>query len=232
MKTDYYTAGKHGYMLYADDKFADFVFERIAPRLAGREMKGAVELGAGMGRFSGPLVRNYPGIALVEPAEDFVSVLRERFGGTGAGIHHQDISGFFGQAPSRGPELLFCFHLLHHLSEKDRRLLFSVAAEKGHRLVIVEPNHLNPLFLIQLLVTPDMRWAEEKEYLRMTRKYFVETAAASGLKVSVYENFCFFPPFLTDRILQIGRWTKKALELFEPLSVLFAGSYRLIVVEK
>lgn len=230
MSDNYYVAGKHDYMLYPDDDFADFVFRQVAGRLAPADLAGeAVELGAGMGRFSGPLVRTYSAVALVEPAADYAKFLKERFPGGAVKVHQLDVERFFAADLCGRGCPVYCFHLIHHLPPKDRDALFASAAARRHKLVIIEPNYLNPLFLLQLLLTPDMRWREEKDYIRLHGRYFKKMAAAHGLKVSAYARFCFFPPSLTNRLLKtrFGRF----LEHFEPLCVLFAGSYRVIVIE-
>ncbi|PKM98740.1 MAG: hypothetical protein CVU79_01470 [Elusimicrobia bacterium HGW-Elusimicrobia-3] len=230
MSENYYTAGKHDYMLYPDDDFADFVFRQVAKRLAPADLTGeAVELGAGMGRFSGPLVRTYSAVALVEPAADYAKFLKKRFQAAAVTVHQLDVARFFAGDLCAKACPVYCFHLVHHLPGNDRDVLFASAAARRHKLVIIEPNYLNPLFLLQLLLTPDMRWREEKDYLRLHGRYFKKMAAAHGLKVSAYARFCFFPPSLTNRLLK----TKFGglLEFFEPLCALFAGSYRVIIVE-
>jgi SAM-dependent methyltransferase len=119
------------------------------------------------------------------------------------------------------------FFTLHHLHDLDscfagmRRVLVP-----GGRLAFVEPNALNPLFYVQILVTPGMTWKGDGGVVRMRRKAVFDALAASGFQGLRLERFGFFPPFAVET--ELGRSIELKLERLRPFRPflpfqLFAG---------
>ncbi|MCX7895722.1 MAG: methyltransferase domain-containing protein [Thermoanaerobaculum sp.] len=92
------------------------------------------------------------------------------------------------------------FFVLHHLADLARSLQ-SVAQllRDGGRAVFLEPNPKNPLFYLQVLVTPGMRWVAEKGMLRMRRSVLEEACQSAGLRLAALSRYGFFPPFLANK---------------------------------
>lgn len=92
------------------------------------------------------------------------------------------------------------FFVLHHIADIEaafrsvRRLL-----RPGGRCVFVEPNAYNPLFYIQILLTPGMTWAGDKGVAGMRAGRVLGAMKAAGLSGCRVGRFGFFPPFLANR---------------------------------
>jgi SAM-dependent methyltransferase len=92
------------------------------------------------------------------------------------------------------------FFTLHHLHDLPasfqamRRLL-----KQGGRIVFLEPNPLNVLYYIQMLVVPGMSWQGDKGLLRMRRDIVFGAMHEAGLTSLSMTRFGFFPPFVTNR---------------------------------
>jgi hypothetical protein len=200
----YYLAGKHGYMKYANDRYPHFVFQQIA-QFIPKELRTAVELGAGMGRFSVPLAEHFESVDLVEPAESYADELTEKFAAyPSVSVHRLTSSEYLRQVPlgqSSAPAI-FCFHVLHHLTLEQRIEIYQSIVRMGAVGFFIEPNPINPLILIQVLTHPDMSFAEEKQYLQLGRGAYRRELSKQGLAILHYRRFCLLPPFLADFLFQ------------------------------
>lgn len=108
------------------------------------------------------------------------------------------------QSPPHGLEgsfdIVLGFFVLHHAHalnacfEAITRLL-----KRGGRVVFLEPNPLNPLYYIQILITPGMTWEGDRGIIRMRRTLIFRAMESAGLSRRAMSCFGFFPPFLANR---------------------------------
>ena len=224
----YYDQNTHGYMRYDDGAFADFVFDAMV-QVMGDDYKDfgtAVELGAGMGRFSFALVSRFRSAVLVEPSRAFAGSLRGLFPQEHVQITNRTADEFFASARIEPGSIFFSFHLLHHLSRQQRAAFFSRIAETGSPAVFVEPNPWNPLLPVQIFSQKNMVIKEEAQYLTLTRRRLSRELSASGLQVRAHAPLCLLPPFAAKRVLKLRDSEKKLLRLERALRLLpFLGSY-------
>jgi hypothetical protein len=92
--------------------------------------------------------------------------------------------------------------------------------------VFLEPNPLNPLFYVQILVTPGMTWQGDGGIVRMRPKSVFAAFATAGFGRFRHERLGFFPPFLAEK--PVGERIERRLERIRPLRPflpfqLFAG---------
>lgn len=126
------------------------------------------EWGAGMGRFSALFARQGCQLTAIELSPALADVCRQ----TLAGVPHARLLEGDIREVAEGLEptfdLIAGFFMLHHLPAVEpyfqvaRRLL-----KPGGRFVFVEPNPRNPLYAVQITLTPGMRWREEGGVYRM-----------------------------------------------------------------
>lgn len=64
--------------------------------------------------------------------------------------------------------------------------------------MFLEPNPLNPLYYIQVAVTPGMTWRGERGILQMRPREMAMAMRAAGLRRPGLRRFGFFPPFLAN----------------------------------
>ncbi len=230
MTDDYYALGKHSYMRYDNARFASYIYSLVHHPLF-QKYDVAIELGAGMGRFSPPLVENFKKVFLIEPSNSYAEFLRKEFAEDKVSVLETVSDEFFcnpGDA-GRGPAAVFCFHLMHHISAAERRKIFDYVREGSSLGIVVEPNPINPLILIQVLLTKDMSFKEEAQYLQLNYRKYKKEIEAAGLRIITYKRLCIFPPFLGNFLVQ--KFPQRFLRSFEFLSSLlpFLGSYQLII---
>lgn len=159
-----------------------------------------LELGCGMGRYT--LLLAEMGIAV--EGLDLSPVLLDRLRAYGEGgrpipLHCGDIAdpppGLTG-----GFDVAAGFFVLHHLEDLPR--VFGAVArllKPGGRVVFLEPNPYNPLYYVQIAITPGMTWRGDRGILKMRRRVIFGALREAGFGHAELERFGFFPPFLADR---------------------------------
>jgi 16S rRNA A1518/A1519 N6-dimethyltransferase RsmA/KsgA/DIM1 with predicted DNA glycosylase/AP lyase activity len=65
-------------MLYRDNHFAEYIFSLINDD-SFSDFNSVIELGAGMGRFTAPLIQNFSEITIVEPVTEYFDILKTKF---------------------------------------------------------------------------------------------------------------------------------------------------------
>ncbi len=221
--TEYFDTGHHGYMEKRSADFARFVVDRIwQPELDSYNT--CIELGAGIGRFTPPLVERFDRVCLIEPANAYAKVLEERFASARVTVSSDSAEQFLEDWPQDEPVLLTAFHLLHHLTLEQRQSIYAFLIRTRSHGVFVEPNPWNPLILLQVLVTPGMNFDEERQYLQLTRARMVDEIQTVGLMMQHYRKIVALPPGVTD--ICLSRKRDNMLRLAEGLTVFpCAASY-------
>lgn len=170
-------------------------------RVAGlRPGQRVLEVGCGMGRYTFPLADRglrVEGIDLSRSLLDLLASFDD--GRRDVRLHCIDVleasrslEGYFDAAVG--------FFTLHHLH--DLALSFEAMAavvKPGGRVVFLEPNPLNVLYYVQLLVAPGMTWEGDKGILNMRSKTVFRAMNTAGLTRPSLERFGFFPPFVVNR---------------------------------
>lgn len=228
--SDYFSCGKHGYLQFSDDTYGDYVvslLKKIAPQFFNGS-RIAIEIGPGLGRFSCSLVKEFDSVFLIEPSKDFAASLSELFKNRNVCVYELTAEEFFSRHDVPEGSVVIGFHILHHLTRKQRQVLYRFIKEKRIQALFAEPNPINPLIFLQVTFHPDMDWKEEIEYLRLTKKRLIQELNESGFKNPYYTRLCFLPPPLTQALLKSP--LKRVLPYFEKLNPVFPFlvSYQLI----
>ena len=143
-------------------------FSEAAARAGLRDGETVCEWGAGMGRFSALFARRNCRLTAIELSPELAGICRETLA---AVPHARLLEGDIREVAERLEptfDLIAGFFMLHHLPALEpyfqvaRRLL-----KPGGRFVFVEPNPRNPLYAVQITLTPRMRWREERGVYRM-----------------------------------------------------------------
>jgi SAM-dependent methyltransferase len=159
-----------------------------------------LEVGCGMGRYTLPLAAR--GVRV--EGHDLSQILLDRLRGYAGGrydipLHCGDI--LRPPAAFRGAfDVVMGFFVLHHIHTLGPT--FSAMAtllKPGGRLVFVEPNPFNPLYYVQIAVTPGMKWQAERGMTRMRRRVIFDACRRAGLTGCELSRFGFFPPFIANR---------------------------------
>jgi SAM-dependent methyltransferase len=157
-----------------------------------------LEVGSGLGKFTLPLAaRGYQ-----VTANDLSPLLLERLDIAAQGrvptvccdIH--DIAHHV-QAPV---DRIIGFFVLHHLVDFDQ--VFQSLAKvlrPGGRIAFCEPVALNPLYYLQILLTPGMRFAGEPSITAMRPGIILPALAQAGFVEAACHPYGYFPPFIKNR---------------------------------
>ena len=128
-----------------------------------------LEVGCGMGRYT--LLLAERGIAV--EGLDLSPVLLERLRAFDGGrfdvpLHVADVieppAALLGRF-----DAVVGFFTLHHLHDLACRCGRWPAAVPGGRIAFLEPNPYNPLYYVQMAITPEMTWEGDRGMLRMRR---------------------------------------------------------------
>ena len=92
------------------------------------------------------------------------------------------------------------FFILHHVLDVAGSIGRAAQLVKpGGRVAFLEPNPINPLYYVQITLTPEMAWRAERGMLNMRTSVLMPVMERSGLVNLRYQPFGFFPPFVTNR---------------------------------
>ncbi len=181
-------------------------------RFAGlSEGERVLDVGCGMGRYTFPLAER----GLRVEGVDLSQTLVDRLRGFDAGryeipLYCADILDLASELEGRF-DAVVGFFTLHHLH--DLAASFNAMARlvrPGGRVVFLEPNPLNVLYYIQLVVSPGMSWQGDKGILKMRPRTVFAAMEDAGLRDHSLSRFGFFPPFLANR--RSGQRVERALE--------------------
>jgi SAM-dependent methyltransferase len=202
-----YDSGRHAHLqVRADDAYARNLASELA-RSAGLTPRHRVlELGAGFGRFTFPLLEHCASIVALDSSARLLDDLERTR--VARGIPQQrlqplcrDVRDLPGDPP-RGPfDCVVGFYILHHLPDFATTIAeLTRLLEPGGRMVFLEPNRRNPLFLLQVACCPDMPWSEEKGMFQLSAAKVEDAYCRAGLAEIETRSFGFFPPPVFNRL--------------------------------
>jgi 2-polyprenyl-3-methyl-5-hydroxy-6-metoxy-1,4-benzoquinol methylase len=157
-----------------------------------------LEVGCGMGRFTWRLSEGGYQVEGVELAPFLIERLHAASDERKITVHCCDLL----DAPDQVTGLfdrIVGFFMLHHLPDLPRA--FSAMArmlKPGGVMAFAEPNPFNPLYYVQISLTPGMNWAAEKGMLSIRRPVIEAAVRAAGLCDLTWRFYGAFPPFLTN----------------------------------
>jgi len=219
----FYRDGAHTHLqARVDDPYAARITERLARSLDMKAEDRVLEVGAGFGRFTFPLLSYCASVVALDLSartlETLERVRDER------GIPEErcrpvcgDVDALDAGTVGAPFDHVVGFFFLHHLADHAatlRRLSHWVAPHGG--MGFVEPNRRNPLFAMQVLICPDMSWREEQGMFRLTRPRVEAAYRAAGFDDIRSQTFGFFPPQIVNP-LRAARRLEDRLEKLRPL---------------
>jgi len=201
---------------------------RRAARLGGAGR--LLEVGSGTGRFTRLLLEAGHEVVANDLAPNLLDELRREEWARGGRL--ETLAGDLGELPRSTPERferVVGFFVLHHLYDLDAAFAaLAQILEPGGRVAFCEPNGYNPLFYLQVLLTPSMRWKAERGIRRMTARGVLAAMAGQGFAELAVERYGFFPPRLANSTA--GRAMERFLErlrILEPVRAFQVFSGRL-----
>ena len=103
------------------------------------------------------------------------------------------------------------FFVLHHVHDLDACLrVLAGLVRPGGRVAFVEPNPVNPLYYVQITMTPEMNWQGERGMLKMRTGTCSRPWRRPASRELGFRRFGLLPPFAANRA--IGAKVESALE--------------------
>jgi SAM-dependent methyltransferase len=183
----------------ANDRLTEAVLENIGDRT-----RTLIDIGSGDGTSTNDLFHRHPNLTItgVEPAARAVAVAQERFPGVtfcvGSILDRDTL-------PSATFDLALLRGVLHHLS--DPGLAIANAARLSSRVLIIEPNGLNPILKV---IEKRSVYHVEHEEQSFAPSLLRQWCADAGLTV-IKQTFAGFVPFF------FPTGPAKVIHFFRPL---------------
>lgn len=185
---------------------------RFAALAAGERV---LDVGCGMGRYTFPLAER----GLRVEGLDLSQSLLDQLDGFNGGrreipLHCLDILDAPTTLEGRFDAVVgfFTLHHLHDLPSSFRSMARLV--RPGGRVVFLEPNPLNPLYYLQIVIAPGMTWAGDKGIVQMRPRTVLQAMESGGLGSFSLTRFGFFPPFVAN-----ARWGSRLERMLERVPV-------------
>lgn len=223
---EFYDTRAHDHLQpQGDDRYAAKLAARLAASVGLSSESHVLEVGAGFGRFTFPLLEHCGTLVAADLSPAALAQLdavREQ-----RGIDSNQCRTLQGDLDtltveeSGGPfDAVVGFFLLHHLHDSARSIAhLARLLRPGGRMGFIEPNRRNPSFLLQVACCPDMTWAEERGMFTLSRAKIDAAYHAAGLRPLENDSFGFFPPQVLNRFDWAGSLEDKieAARVFEPV---------------
>lgn len=222
----FYETRRHEHLQpLVDDFYAAKLAGAVATSIGLGPQDRVLEVGAGFGRFTFPLLERCGSVLALDLAPralEQIEATRAQRGIAAARCTTRNLDVTTLEPGALGERFRFIvgFFVLHHLPDaRDAIRRLVTALEPGGFLAFIEPNRRNPLFLAQVACCPDMTWADEKGMLRLSARGVADAFRAAALEVEPLRRFGFFPPQLLNRS-DLARRLEARLESWRVLDAL------------
>jgi 2-polyprenyl-3-methyl-5-hydroxy-6-metoxy-1,4-benzoquinol methylase len=192
-------AGRHA-MRPTDSSYVRRQVDRLVAFAGLGAGERVLDVGCGMGRYTFALADRGLAVEGLDLSETLLERLREFDAGRyGIPLHRADVLAPPAELHGRF-DAVVGFFTLHHLHDLTGCLRATRSlVQPGGRVVFLEPNPLNPLYYVQMLVVPGMSWSGDRGILSMRESGVFRAMEAAGLENPAAERFGFFPPFVVNR---------------------------------
>lgn len=181
-----------------------YVLRHVDEMVRGLDLKPGdriLEVGCGQGRYLLPLVDRGLDVEGLDLSPVLLDRLRSSAGAIGPSLK-LSAGDLIEPSPERvgAYDAVVGFFVLHHLHDVSA-CLHNLArwVRPGGKVGFLEPNPLNPLFHVQILLTPGMSYRGERSILAMRPKVVLGALADAGMAETRLKRFGFFPPILANR---------------------------------
>lgn len=205
----YYDRRPHRHLLPGSGGFyAENIVDKLWRALGTDSQSHGIELGCGAGRFTLPLLARCARLEAVDLSSGQLDRLGEALRKTGVEpgrctLHELNAGEGAGALPVDRYDFLVGVFFLHHLYNPTEALArWLPVLRPGGRVAFLEPNRLNPLFLIQIACCADMTWREERRLYRHGPRSLLAMLTRAGFVRCRVQRIGFFPPQVLNRFPQ------------------------------
>jgi SAM-dependent methyltransferase len=214
-QADYFDARTPVRMRAADTPYVRRHLEQVIAAAGLRSGEAVCEWGAGMGRFSRLLTAHGLELTAIElsasRAEDCRAALAPR-----CRVEVGDVLEVLERLEGEGArfDAMVGFFVLHHLPELGAYFRAARRALRpGGRLAFAEPNPANPLYPLQISLTPGMRWRVECGIYRLWPRALERAAREAGFGRTRVSRYGILPraPYNAAAALGVERWPERVV---------------------
>lgn len=202
----FYASRAHHHLQVRDgDRYARKLADTLASALGIGRRHRVLELGAGFGRFTMPLLDHCGELVALDVSRRVLEDLERTRDARGIPAGRcrtlcRDVHELAADPPAGAFDFVVGFFFLHHLPDPPAAIRdLAGLLTPGGGMGFVEPNRRNPLFLLQIACCPDMTWQGEKGMFRLSRRGIEAAYRAAGLASCATRRFGFFPPQILNR---------------------------------
>ena len=213
-QSDYFDARTPVRMRVADTPYVRRHLEQVIAAASLRAGDAVCEWGAGMGRFSRLLAACGLELTAIElstaRAQDCRAALGEA---SQARVEVGDVLEVLERIDTRF-DAMVGFFVLHHLPELDAYFRAARRALRpGGRMVFAEPNPFNPLYPVQISLTPGMQWRAEAGIYRLWPGAVERAARGAGFSRGSVTRYGILPRALYNAaaVLGVERWPERVV---------------------
>lgn len=171
-------------------------FREAMRRLGAPEGGHVLEVGSGEGRYTRALVEQRFEVTANELSPVLVARLRATLAAERLHIVEGDAATLGGLMPERF-RFVVGFFVLHHFAELvDTLRGLRRSMTPDGKAVFIEPFGHNPLYALQVALTPHMRFAGEPALFQMNPRSLRQAFLAAGFAAPVVEKYGHLPPVL------------------------------------
>jgi SAM-dependent methyltransferase len=227
----YGDADLHSHLAFSvDSVYARDLTDHLRNAISLSQTDILLEIGAGAGRFSSHLIQHCSRLVALDASRALLDALGGARTGAASRIEraHIDVFDLESWRGQRTFDAVCGFFILHHLPNHDQLFeLIHAALRPGGRVAFVEPNRINPAFLLQVAFSPEMQWKAEKGAFTFSSRATIRSLRRAGFPQVRCTRFGFSPPQLLERfpqLLPVQRGLEKipGLRRLLPFSLLVA----------
>jgi len=190
--------------------YIDRHLDRLIDAASLERAQTILEIGCGQGRYTLPLVDRGFKLAALDLSPVLLERLRTAAGPREVCLVAADIA-HLPQHLTKRFDRVIGFFALHHMHDLD--LVFrgvARALKPGGILALLEPVAENPLYYLQIMLTPKMTWRGERGLLKMRTPIVHAALRRQGFVDCRTERFGLFPPAIVNT--RIGRYLEDGLQ--------------------
>jgi 2-polyprenyl-3-methyl-5-hydroxy-6-metoxy-1,4-benzoquinol methylase len=197
----YARAELHSHLAYdADSLYARDLVAHVRDAVALTTADTVLEIGAGAGRFGLHLARLCRTVVALDASRALLDALEANRTTESVETLHASIFDLTSARSERTFDVACGFFVLHHLPNHPRIFgLLRDALRPGGRLAFIEPNRVNPSFVVQIACSKEMQWKAERGIFTLSARRMAAQLRELGFRDVRSSCFGLMPPPVLDR---------------------------------
>ena len=204
----YYEGPVHARLALSDSRYVRSHIERVVQKAQLTTSNDILEVGCGPGKFTLPMTRAGYNITANDLSPHLIEELHrenETITSICCDIHD------FTACSEQKFDAVIGFFVLHHLIDlPDVFNTLSSMVKPGGRVAFCEPVGVNPLYYLQILLTPGMHFTGEPSIGKMRKSYMLPAMKSAGFINVKADGYGYFPPFIKNSV--VGDQLERAIE--------------------